>query len=161
MSVFSDSSPGASAFNDPAPGSFRISSDFTADVSLDKADTFFGSVLTCLQCGQQIGPVRDAPTAVFYVKRHRRETHGIPFTEGEPYYVPDVCSAIGCERIAQTKGFCRSHYSQLRHYKGIQVGKHLRPADFAPCSVDGCWRLANPAGLCSSHANRKRAGYAL
>ena len=69
-----------------------------------------------------------------------------------------VCVAPGCNRPHHAKGYCKSHYSQLRRRGGLPKAGKPEGA----CHVEGCKRPAVANGRCARHLahpgiSRKRA----
>ena len=48
---------------------------FTSDVPLEDAGTFFGAVILCARCSDQLGPVHDADEAVRLANAHAARYH--------------------------------------------------------------------------------------
>lgn len=136
-------------------------SDFAADVPIQEAGSLYGSVLTCLKCLDQLGPVRDFVGARQFIERHRAAEHngkGPALRPIKPKANQGPCSVEGCERPAKTNELCGGHYSRLRKNGDVQAGIPLRAQgnNNGPCSVDGCERRAKAKGLCDAHYERVR-----
>jgi len=55
-----------------------------------------------------------------------------------------TCSAAGCEKDVQAKGYCPRHYSQWRK------GKMPKPR-YKSCHAEGCHKPRDRRGLCTEH----------
>lgn len=138
--------------------------DFAADVPIEDAGSLYGSVLTCLRCLEQLGPVRDWVGARQFIERHRVEQHGAPGKPLLPPKPPKVpinggpCSVEGCDRVAKVRGMCQAHDARMRKTGDVQADKPLRAKgnNDGPCSVDGCERQAKAKGMCDPHYDRVR-----
>lgn len=65
------------------------------------------------------------------------------------------CSIEGCNRPHKSRGYCATHYAQLR--RGIPVTKTIKSRDMQKpecCSVDGCNEPVKAKGLCKTHYQR-------
>lgn len=63
------------------------------------------------------------------------------------------CIASGCTRPARAKGYCASHYAQVRKGQPLTALEPLKQ-----CSVEGCTKLAEAKGVCWAHYQRVRRG---
>ncbi|MBB5414133.1 HNH endonuclease signature motif containing protein [Paraburkholderia atlantica] len=62
------------------------------------------------------------------------------------------CSTHGCDRQAQTRGFCNKHYKQARNKGLISIAK---PPSYGPiCLADGCGDQSAKRGYCDKHYRR-------
>jgi 5-methylcytosine-specific restriction endonuclease McrA len=73
--------------------------------------------------------------------------------DGEYRRLKQVCTIGECDRTAQARSLCNTHYS--RWWK---TGTAAEPAPFVPppCTVEGCACAATRKGLCGKHYARAR-----
>lgn len=69
-----------------------------------------------------------------------------------------TCSFPLCGLLRASKGFCKTHYAQLRYHKGDE--SKMRPIRGGgvppkPCTYSGCDRWEVATGLCDSHYRMK------
>lgn len=70
-------------------------------------DGLLGAVLRCLDCGQQIGPVRSSVEAGVEIVAHLANDHGIAVRSA-------LCVRQNCGNIRTGGDLCRAHQKQLR-----------------------------------------------
>ena len=70
------------------------------------------------------------------------------------------CSITGCNRLAFSRGFCRTHYNRWNKYGNALAGLQPEPTSdfvFSICSIDGCEKAATSGnGFCGTHYARWR-----
>lgn len=67
----------------------------------------------------------------------------------------DTCTMAGCNRPHKARGYCQTHYMQLR--RGAPVTPEIRTRDRAKpeaCTEDGCDHPVKAKGLCKMHYQR-------
>lgn len=70
-----------------------------------------------------------------------------------------VCTAPGCDRKHQAKGYCRTHYYQMRR-NGVVV-EILSPGRVrSVCTEEGCSETAMARGWCATHYRELHYRYA-
>jgi HNH endonuclease len=69
------------------------------------------------------------------------------------------CGVQTCDRMAEKKGYCSTHYERLRRYGDLREDQPIRAIDGSRnCMIEGCNRPYMAKGLCNSHYQRDRAG---
>lgn len=69
-----------------------------------------------------------------------------------PQLQHEFCTVEGCERPHKARGYCATHYMQVR--KGVEITPVIRARsrEFGPvCSVEGCNKEERALGLCNTH----------
>lgn len=74
--------------------------------------------------------------------------------EGSKKVAHTTCSFPGCTAPHHAKGYCKSHYSQMRRRGKSRSGKGRA----AQCEIAGCSRLAVRNKRCASHLKVIKGG---
>lgn len=70
----------------------------------------------------------------------------------------ETCTVEGCERDAESGGYCSMHRWRIRATGEPGPAEALRTRQEGECSVDGCDRPQARRNLCRAHYKRLRAG---
>lgn len=68
-----------------------------------------------------------------------------------------ICSCVGCDRVAQSRGLCNAHYQRFKTQEVFDPSPIREPGAWVnggPCSVESCTRTAHVRGLCDRHYDR-------
>lgn len=66
------------------------------------------------------------------------------------------CAFEECDRQKSGKGYCATHYAQMR--RGVELTPIHERGDVKFCDGPGCDRRARSVGLCASHYNQRLRG---
>jgi hypothetical protein len=67
---------------------------------------------------------------------------------------PKRCAVDGCDRAAESRGWCHAHYQRWRRHGDPIAGGPIRRSRV--CDVDACERSTHARGLCAAHYQRLR-----
>jgi hypothetical protein len=68
----------------------------------------------------------------------------------------DTCTMAGCDRPHKARGYCQTHYMQLRRGAPVTPEIRTREREKPPeCVAEGCAEPVKAHGLCKKHYQRK------
>jgi HNH endonuclease len=69
-----------------------------------------------------------------------------------------TCSIEGCDKPADTRGWCGAHYCRWKRTgdPGADIPVRQKPVPGARCAVDGCDKAPDSRGWCAAHYERWR-----
>lgn len=74
-----------------------------------------------------------------------------------PTHNPGICALDGCSKKAYCRGWCSTHYSQVR--RGVEPHLTLsRNITRKVCKIQDCGRIHDAKGYCKTHYNQYREG---